>query len=188
MIGNKKIIFLAILALAAVLIAGYFLTNKGTVSLEISDDGSEKIEFRAKTTGSVFMPLDADYPWYPTGSWAIYKFEGSEWKNILLSQYCTTPCDAVCETGDVACVQGGQNPSCKLALPEEIFEWNKKYVDIKEKDCPERTFQCSSIKDAEPGRYKIKFTYITDCKEGESFWKGESSEGNSLTVEKEFSI
>lgn len=185
MIEGKKIIFLAILALAAVFIAGYFSVNKGAVSLEVSDNGSDKIVFSAKTSGNVFMPNSRYF--YPTGAWEIYKFADNEWKKIVPGRDCTASCDTICETGPLYCVQGGPAPICQLASSEEIFEWGKKYVDYKEKDCGDRTFQCGYPKDAESGRYKIKFTYSTDCKEGESF--GDQSIRNKfLVIEKEFSV
>ncbi len=59
--------------------------------------------------------------------------------------------------------------------------WDKRYVDYKDITCDTETYGCAYYKDAESGKYKVKFTYKTNCSEGESF-------GSGSIIEKEFLI
>ena len=149
------------------------------VTLSIKKESS-KVIFTAETSGNVYMP-NSSY-WNPTGSWQIYRYVDGDWTRITPSRHCNTFCDSICETGPLSCVAGGSSPICQLASSKEDFEWNKQYVDYKDKVCDTETYECAYYKDAESGKYKVAFTYKTDCSEGQLFGS------NPIIIEKEFSI
>lgn len=150
-----------------------------SVNLSIENE-SNKIIFIAKTSGNVYMP-ESDY-FNPTGSWEIYHFSNDKWVRIIPSGSCNTSCDTICETGPLSCVAGGPSPTCQLASSEEIFEWEKQYIDYKNKICGTIPHECAYNKKAEAGKYKVLFTYKTTCGEGQLFGDG------PLVIEKEFEL
>lgn len=158
--------------------------GNGTVPVTLSiQKESNKIIFTAKTSGNVYLPGNSiSSPNGLASSWKIYRFVNGDWAVVTSSIYCIALCDTVCETGPRGCGAGWASPICQLASSEEDFEWNKQYVDYKDKICDADTYDCAYYKNAESGKYKITFTYETDCSEGQLF------EGIPLLIEKEFTI
>jgi len=150
------------------------------VSIELSiEKQSDKIIFTADILGEVYMP-NSDY-WYPNGAWALYQIVDGGVKKITLDR-CLAFCDTICDTGPISCETGGPSPTCQLSPSKEIFEWDRQYLEVMEKDCDNETYSCAYYSEVEPGDYKVTFAYKTDCSEGELF--GE----NPLIIEKEFTI
>ena len=155
------------------------LQNTLSVKLSIRSEPN-KIIFIAKTSGNVYMPKS--YYFNPIGPWEIHHYANNKWVRIVPSRSCNTPCDTICETGPIACAAGGPDSTCQSASSEEIFEWEKQYIDYKNKICGTIPHECTYHKEAEPGKYKVIFTYKTACIEGQLYGD------NPSVIEKEFII
>jgi len=137
---------------------------------------AREIIFTATSSEAIFVPV-SDY-WYPQGSWEIEKVISNSWVKIYPADKCLDFCDTVCK-GSIACIQGGAAPLCN-SVSKQVFVWDKTYVDFKNTICEGTDVNCAYYKDADAGRYKIRFLYKTDCSQDELY------AGDSLTFELDF--
>ena len=66
-------------------------------------------------------------------------------------------------------------------------DWDQVYYDYQLVDCPDlgEKRSCCTERQAEPGKYKVIYSYSKDCVSVDLF---EAKENNVQTVEKEFQI
>lgn len=101
----------------------------------------------------------------------IYKKSNGKWREFESQQGCFTDCNKakpVCEENVLECDLSSQ---CTEVNKKNAWQWNQELFEVKEIDCEWKTegitepVYCSEKLEAEPGIYKVKFTYAENCEE-----------------------
>lgn len=124
--------------------------------------------------------------------WDLFKYEDGEWKNFYYSS-----AELNCEDNATLCgmmppLLEMPYPGCREVNTTQIrtFTWDQRVEKTKKIQCSQLSthelvnWTCSYNELTEPGRYKLRFKYTTDCPV-ENWW------GENTTIrylEKEFSI
>jgi len=125
------------------------------------------------------------------GSWQIYKKQDGIYADFPDRCFCAMDCSSA---GTQCGSQLGcsmPNPYCYKAGKDDLeYSWDLKECVSKSISCISRStgiptnWDCVEEESAEPGEYKISFTYVKDCLEGGTF----SEQPGKIVLEKDFEI